>query len=202
MKIARASGASFELKLWPLLLATLALGLTALAQNEPAPPATGPNAQSAAAPVTLTLQDALQRAQANSPDFRAALTELGLAHEDRVQGRAGLLPNVNYNTDFIYSQGNGTRSNTAAYIANNGVHEYLSQGNVHQVFSLAAYGDYRRAAAAEALAAWSSQLFSRTTDWSSPSASTELNNSPPKKPENSSTSVRNSKKAARSRTPT
>jgi outer membrane protein TolC len=161
MKIARASGASFELKLWPLLLATLALGLTALAQNEPAPPATGPNAQSAAAPVTLTLQDALQRAQANSPDFRAALTELGLAHEDRVQGRAGLLPNVNYNTDFIYSQGNGTRSNTAAYIANNGVHEYLSQGNVHQVFSLAAYGDYRRAAAAEALAKARAEIAAR-----------------------------------------
>src|SRR4029077_11069921 len=117
MKIARAPGATFELKRWPLLLATLALSLAAFAQNEPAPPAAGPDAQSAAAPPTLTLQDALQRAQANSPDFRAALTELGLAHEDRVQGRAGLLPNASYNTDLIYTQGNGTRSNTPSYIA-------------------------------------------------------------------------------------
>jgi outer membrane protein TolC len=161
MKIIRAPGASFELKLWTLLLATLALSLAAFAQNEPAPTPTDPNAQSATAPVTLTLQDALQRARANSPDFRAALTELGLAHEDRVQGRAGLLPNVSYNTDLIYSQGNGTSSNTASYIANNGVHEYLSQGNVHQVFSLAAYGDYRRAAAAEALAKARAEIAAR-----------------------------------------
>jgi len=161
MKIVGDPDAPFELKFWPLLLATLAFSLTALAQNEPAPPAAGPDAQSATAPVTLTLQDALQRAQANSPDFRAALTELGLAHEDRVQGRAGLLPNVSYNTDLIYTQGNGTRSNTSAYIANNGVHEYLSQGNVHQVFSLAAYGDYRRAAAAEALAKARAEIAAR-----------------------------------------
>jgi outer membrane protein TolC len=161
MKIARAPGAPFELKRWPLLLATLALSLAAFAQNEPAPAAAGPDAQSATAPPTLTLQDALQRAQANSPDFRAALTELGLAHEDRVQGRAGLLPNASYNTDLIYTQGNGTRSNTPSYIANNGVHEYLSQGNVHQVFSLAAYGDYRHAAAAEALAKARAEIAAR-----------------------------------------
>jgi outer membrane protein TolC len=161
MKIARALGAPFEHRPWPLLVTTLFLTFAALAQNEPAPPAAGPNAPPPGAPITITVQDALQRAQANSPDFRAALTELGLAHEDRVQGRAGLLPNVSYNTDLIYSQGNGTRSNTASYIANNGVHEYISQGNVHQVFSLAAYGDYRRAAAAEALAKARAEIAAR-----------------------------------------
>jgi outer membrane protein TolC len=106
----------------------------------------------AGAPLTLTLLDALQRARANTPDFQAAITEMRLAHEDRVQARAGLLPNVNYDTQFIYTEGNNTRSNTPAYIANNGVHEYLSLGNVHQDFSLTAYGDYRKAAAAEAVA--------------------------------------------------
>ncbi len=47
------------------------------------------------APLTLTLQDALQRAKANSPQFQAALTDLGLAREDRVQRRAAMLPSVN-----------------------------------------------------------------------------------------------------------
>jgi len=44
-----------------------------------------------AAPVTITLQDAMQRARQNDPQFRSALTDLGLAREDRVQARAGLL---------------------------------------------------------------------------------------------------------------
>ena len=115
----------------------------------------------AGAPVTLTLQDALQRARVNSPEFRSALTELGLAHEDKVQGRAALLPNVNYDTSIIYTQGNNTRSNTPAFIANNGVHEYISQGNVHQEFSLATYGDYRKAAAAEAVAKARAEIATR-----------------------------------------
>src|SRR5437870_1848627 len=46
------------------------------------------------APVTMTLQDALKRAKDNSPQFQAALTELGLAQQDRVQSRAALLPGV------------------------------------------------------------------------------------------------------------
>src|SRR5439155_1592811 len=87
----------------------------------------GPNA---AAPTTITLQDALTRAQANEPQFRAALTDYGVAKENRVQSRAALLPNVNYNAGFIYTQGNGTSS--GRFIAANGVHEYLSEGNGHQ----------------------------------------------------------------------
>lgn len=143
-----------------LLPVVLMLTAVSFAQS----PADGsPNAAAAntGAPVTITLQDALQRAQANSPEFRAALTELGIARQDHVQGRAGLLPSVNYNTDIIYSQGNGTRSNTPAYIANNGVHEYISQANVHQVFSLASYGDYRKTAAAEALAKARAEIAAR-----------------------------------------
>ena len=134
-----------------LVLMVLILTVACVAQS-PADASGNATAPNTGAPVTITLQDALQRAQANSPEFRAALTELGVARQDHVQGRAGMLPSVNYNTDIVYSQGNGTRSNTPAYIANNGVHEYISQANVHQVFSLASYGDYRKTAAAEALA--------------------------------------------------
>ena len=131
-------------------LAVISLISTASAQSGSQPTASTDPANGA--PITITLQDALQRAQSYSPDFRAALTEFGIAREDRVQGRAALLPNVNYNSSLIYTQGNGTRSNTATFIANNGVHEYISQGIVHQSLSLSDFADYRRAAAAEAVA--------------------------------------------------
>ncbi len=107
-------------------------------------------AQPQGATVSLTLADALARARANSPQFQAALTQLGLAREDRVQARAGLLPGVDYNNGFIYTQGNGTPS--GRFIANNGPHEYISQGAVQQVVGLGQVADYRRAVAAQALA--------------------------------------------------
>ena len=154
----RLSGVARLLSLSSLLVFSRATA----AQSDPNTPTTGTNVPAnAGAPVTLTLQDALQRARVNSPEFRSALTELGLAHEDKVQGRAALLPNVNYDTSIIYTQGNNTRSNTPAFIANNGVHEYISQGNVHQEFSLATYGDYRKAAAAEAVAKARAEIATR-----------------------------------------
>src|SRR5258708_27335910 len=82
------------------------------------------------APLTLTLQDAQARARANSVQFQSALTDQGLAHQDNVQARAALLPSVNYNTTYLYTQGNGTSA--GRYVASNSVHEYLSQGAVHQ----------------------------------------------------------------------
>src|SRR5215469_4476332 len=124
----------------------------AIAQSVSQPHAPSIDQANNTAPITITLQDALQRAQSYSPDFRAALTDFGVAREDRVQGRAALLPNLNYNSSLIYTQGNGTHSNTATFIANNAVHEYISQGIVHQSLSLADFADYRRAAAAEAVA--------------------------------------------------
>lgn len=112
------------------------------------------SAQATGAPslgsVSLTLADALARAKANSPQFQAAVTELGLAREERLQARAGLLPGVNYSNSFIYTQGNGTPS--GVFIANNGVHEYLSQGIAHEAIGPAGIADYQRAAAALALA--------------------------------------------------
>src|SRR5579871_2266551 len=114
------------------------------------------------APLTITLQDALQRARMNDPQYRSAVTDLGLAKEDRVQARAGLLPDVNYDNSFIYTQGTGPvpascqtstlGCPTSRFIANNGVHEYISQANVHEALSLTNIADYRRSAAALAQA--------------------------------------------------
>src|SRR6266404_1066994 len=110
-------------------------------------------------PVTITLQDALARARVNEPQYRAALTQYGVARENTVQSRAALLPNVNYSTSFIYTQGNGAGG--PRYIANNAVHEYSSQGNAHQALSLQNVAEYRRARAEEALAKARSEIATR-----------------------------------------
>lgn len=128
-------------------------------------------AQNQGAPLTLTLQDALQRARMNDPQYRSAVTDLGLAKEDRVQARAGLLPDVNYDNSFIYTQGTGPvpvscqtstlGCPTSRFIANNGVHEYISQANVHEALSLTNVADYRRSAAALAQARAKAEVAAR-----------------------------------------
>jgi outer membrane protein TolC len=129
-------------------------------------------AQAQGAPLTLTLQDALQRARMNDPQYRSAVTDLGLAREDRVQARAGLLPDVNYNNSFIYTQGTGPVpancqtsplgcTTGSRFIANNGVHEYISQADVHQALSLTNFADYRRSSAALAQARAKAEIAAR-----------------------------------------
>src|SRR5438309_424021 len=130
-----------------------------------------PSSQNLTAPLTLTLQHAPQRARQNTPKYRAAITNLGLAREDRVQARAMLLPDVNYDTSYIYTQGTGAlpascQTSTAGcptsrFIANNGVHEYISQGNVHEALSLTNVADYRRSSAALALARARAEIATR-----------------------------------------
>ncbi|HEU4415797.1 MAG TPA: TolC family protein, partial [Candidatus Angelobacter sp.] len=90
---------------------------------------------------------------------QAALTDQGVAHEDKVQARAALLPSVNYNNQFIYTEPNGTAS--GVFIANNTVHEYLSQGNVHESVGLGNFSDYRRARALEAVARAKAEIAKR-----------------------------------------
>jgi outer membrane protein TolC len=128
-------------------------------------------AQNQAAPLTITLQDALQRARGNNPEYRSAVTDLALAREDSVQARAGLLPNLNYNTSYIYTQGTGPLPSNCAstavgcppsrFIANNGVHEYISQGDVHESLSLTNFADYRRSSAALAQARAKAEIAAR-----------------------------------------
>lgn len=131
-----------------------------------------PNPQNSSAPLTITLQDALQRGRQNVPEYRAAVTDLGLAREDRVQARASLLPDVNYNTSYIYTQGTGPFSATCQpttpggcapvrYIANNAVHEYASQANVHESLSLMNLADYRRSSALLAQARAKAEIAAR-----------------------------------------
>jgi outer membrane protein TolC len=139
-----------------------ALPFRALAQTNLNQVTVAPGAEqiSSNAPLTLTLQDALERAKKVNPEYRAAVTEFGVAREDKVQARAALLPSVNYNTTFAYTQGHGIPG-VGRYIANNGVHEYISQGNAHEDLSLQNVADFRRAQAAEAVARAKSEIAAR-----------------------------------------
>jgi outer membrane protein TolC len=120
------------------------------------------NSLAQTAPLTLTFQDALQRARKYVPEYRSAITDLGIAREDRVQTRSGLLPNVTYNNSFVYTEGTGLPADTTSrFIANNGVHEYISQGNVHQALSLIGVADYRRSAAVLAQARAKAEIAER-----------------------------------------
>ena len=112
-----------------------------------------------AAPLTITLQDALVRARANEPQYRSAVTAYGVAKGNTVQARAAALPNVTYNGQYLYTQGNGTAS--GRFIANNGVHEYISEGDVHEALSLQTVAEYRLARAQEAVAKARSEIASR-----------------------------------------
>jgi outer membrane protein TolC len=105
------------------------------------------------APITLTLQDALERARKYSPQFQATVTATKLAHEDRLQARAALLPSADYTMQYLGTQGNGILP-TGRYVTNDGVHVYRAWGVFRQTLSAETFtlAGYRRAEAAEALA--------------------------------------------------
>jgi outer membrane protein TolC len=143
-----------------LLVTSLALCIGAWAQSNPPQLTVSTDPSNSNAPPTLTLQDALVKARQVNPEYRAAVTEYGLAKEDKVQSRAALLPNVDFTTSFLYTQGGGTLG-VGRFIANNGVHEYVAEGNVRQVVSLENIAEYRRTRAAEAVARARAEIASR-----------------------------------------
>ena len=145
--------------IWILGAAVLSLSVSAQQTGPAAVVQVQPNASDSKAPVVITLQDALQRARNLDTTYRTALTAAGLAHEDHVQARAALLPSVTYDNQFLYTQGNGTPA--ARFIANNGVHEYISQGNAHEQVSFGQFADLSRTAAAEAVARAGAEVAAR-----------------------------------------
>jgi outer membrane protein TolC len=111
-------------------------------------------------PVRLTLADALDRARKNSVVYQSAVTDARIAHEDKKQDVAALLPSVTYNNSAIYTEGTGV-NDQVKFIANNAVHEYLSQANVHEVLDIAGIAESRRAAANAAAAKARAEIASR-----------------------------------------
>ena len=139
-------------------------------QQPPAEPASQPpTAQptnNTTAPIRLTLQDALDRARKNSVPFNAAVTNAGLARQERRQAFNALLPSVTYDNSAIYTQSVGPIGTAATgvpviFIANNAVHEYVSQANVHEAIDVAGIANYRKVSATAAIAKWQAEIASR-----------------------------------------
>ncbi len=129
-------------RILPMVGLVLALECGAYAQ---APPSTS-------TPVlTLTLQNALDRAKANSQQLLSADIAARIAREDKVQAKAALLPTLNWEHGFIYTQPNGT--DTGVNVASNGPREYINTADVHaDIYAPGKRADYRMAIAAEAVA--------------------------------------------------
>jgi outer membrane protein TolC len=130
--------------------------------STPAGAASTKDAQQAtpAAAIRLTLEEAIARARKNSTQFQAAQTEAAIARQDRYQAAAALLPTVTYNNQALYTPSNGPGT-PVRYIANNAVHEYISQANVHESIDLQSISNFRRVSAAAALAKARAEIASR-----------------------------------------
>jgi outer membrane protein TolC len=152
---------------WASVAASLLCCAGIAAAQDTGTPATvaPPNGTQQAAPpalatLRLTLEDALARARKNSTQFQAAQTDAAIARQDRYQAAAALLPSVTYNNQALYTQSNGP-GNPVRFIANNAVHEYVSQANVHESIDLLSISNFRRASAAAALAKARAEIASR-----------------------------------------
>lgn len=113
-------------------------------------------------PLSITLEEAIRRAQANEPGYATASAESRVATLERSIARSALLPSVDYHNQFLYTQPNGllnqagqgaTAQPAPRFIANNAVREYASQAVVNETVGLAGVAGVRRADAAAAQAA-------------------------------------------------
>lgn len=125
----------------------------------------------------ITLDEAIKRARTNEPTFAAAMAAQRNAALDRSIARAALLPSVVYHNQFLYTQpvhcptsnticaqnagmnsSNASAANPAIssgaprFIANNAVHEYVSQGEANETIGVQQFNALSRATAAEAVA--------------------------------------------------
>jgi outer membrane protein TolC len=116
----------------------------------------------AQAPVVITLEEAIHRAQSSQANYAAAMAAGQSARLDRNIAYAGLLPSVTYNNTALYTEPQrpysrslstpGTAEPSPIYIANNAPREYVSQGTVSETIGMANVAGAHRAAALAAQA--------------------------------------------------
>jgi outer membrane protein TolC len=161
MGLARANDGSIF-----LIFLMLAIGIPLMGANaqETAPPAeSGRSVQllqpgapgQSAPPITVTLEDALERARNNDAPYLSAVGDAKSAREDRLQARAAMLPSVSDLTAFLNTQGTGTEGVAEGrFVTNDGVHVYRQWAALHEDLSPNTYRmtGLHRAAAAEAIA--------------------------------------------------
>ena len=122
------------------------------------------SAQAPPAP-TITLDEAIARARTNEPSFAAAAAQSRIASLDRSIAQAALLPTAVYHNQFIYTQpahgatgsanasvGSALVTSAPRFIANNTVHEYVSQGVATETIGVQQVVAVSRATASAAVA--------------------------------------------------
>jgi outer membrane protein TolC len=127
------------------------------------PPAAAAPA-STAAPLTLTLKDALERARAIAPQILSTVSDTAAAHEDLMQAKAGRRPSVSARSEYLGTQGNGELP-SGRFVTNDGVHVYRDWAIVHEDFNAAVLKTgIQRAAEAEALTKAKTEIAKRGLD--------------------------------------
>jgi outer membrane protein TolC len=115
---------------------------------------------------TITLQQAIEISKTSQPAYASAVADNAIAQAQRGIARSALLPGLTYHNQFVYTQplhldgknlgaGGSTvaaGTSTPRFIANNTVHEYVSQGVATESVSASAVADLRRTYAESAAA--------------------------------------------------
>ena len=105
--------------------------------------------------VSISLQEAIHRAQQNEPIFANAVAAQKSASIDGYIAKAALLPSVTYHNQVLYTEPNGrtnqggqTGSQAApVFIANNAVREYASQASINETIGFKQFADAQVASA-------------------------------------------------------
>ncbi len=111
----------------------------------------------AQAPVTITLADAIARAQKINAQYLNTVAGAKNAHENTLQSRNAMLPQVTATSQYLGTQGNGNLPHGTAsgrFVTQDGVHVYRAWGVFKQDLSPTTYlgTGYKYSKAAEALA--------------------------------------------------
>jgi outer membrane protein TolC len=93
---------------------------------------TGPD--QATPPLTVTFQDALERARKLDPTLVGATSDARSAREDRLQARNAMLPTITGTSQYLNTQGNGITPD-GRYVTNDGIHVYRDWAILHQDLS-------------------------------------------------------------------
>ena len=143
----------------PSLTARLSIALCLLATYANA--AATPQAAAAAGsqtPLSISLDEAIRRAERNEPTFASLAAEDRVQRLERTNARAALLPTATYHNQVLYTQPNGESNRigqtinqpTPVFIANNSIREYASQGIFNETIGFAQVGAIRVADATAA----------------------------------------------------
>jgi outer membrane protein TolC len=118
--------------------------------------------QTPISPVSITLEEAIRRAQLYEPSYATASAQSRIAALDRSIAKAAMLPNVTYHNQYLYTEPNGLKNQAGQgaapqeapkFIANNAIREYASQAIVNETVGLRGAAEIRRTDAAAAQAA-------------------------------------------------